>query len=139
MTIVYSDIAVYLRDKLQDELPEAEVIIEPDTFGENLLDEVGIRLSAQKNEEVHLGSPDPYRATLEYKVVCSVWHPDGVLEAYRRRDILIEKVTAILKTDRTLGGLSGSTQLGDFDFDYMRNEHGYFCAGLITLNVFDIT
>lgn len=139
MSIVYSDIAVYLQEMLQEELPDAEVTIEPDTFGENLLDEVGIRLSAQKNEEVYLGTPDPYRTTLQYKVVCSVFHPDGVLEAYRKRDTLIEKVAAVLKTDRTLGGLVGSTQLGDYDFDYMRNESGYFCAGIITMNVFDMT
>lgn len=139
MSIVYSDIAVYLRDLLQEELVDVEVTIEPDIFGENLLDEVGIRLSAQKNEEAYLGASDPYRSTLEYKVICSVWHPDGVLEAYRKRDSLIERVTAILKTDRTLGGKVGSTQLGDFDFDFMRNESGYFCAGLITLSVFDIS
>jgi len=139
MSIVYSDIAVYLQEMLQDKLPDAEVTIEPDVFGINLLDEVGIRLSAQKNEEIYLGSPDPYRAALEYKVICSVFHPDGVLEAYSKRDTLMEKVTGILKTDRTLGGTVGSTQLGDFDFDYMRNESGFFCAGIITLKVYDIT
>jgi hypothetical protein len=132
MSIPFTNILTYLKEMLESSVTTARVQIEPSVIGDaawNL--EVGIYLSKSARTERNLGSPDPYYSVLTMNILCSAYSPDGVYEACVARDALIGSVEDVLKTDRTLGGLVGQTQLGETTFETSDNEAGFFAGGII--------
>jgi hypothetical protein len=133
--IDYTGVIEYLANMLDEGL-EATVLIEPSDYGATIGPEVSVSLSTEQNKEDTIGSPDPYFTIAMYDIFCSEFSPDGVLEACRRRDVLMGQVRDLLKTDRTLGGKVGNTQIGDVKFDTARSSAGFFSAANLTLRVF---
>ena len=131
--ISYTDILKAVHKLLNEGLDDVLVELSPALTWDKQF--VGVELDSQENKETNLGSPTPYEATLQVSVMVSEFSPDGVVESLERRDALVGRVFDLLHSDRTLGGLAGSTQVGDFKFETARTEAGFNAAAIIPLRI----
>lgn len=134
--IEFTKILTYLKEMLESELETTRIQIEPTLVGDTTFTtEIGLSMNETRRVERTLGASDPYETSLFIDVLCSAYNPDGMYDACVSRDALIGRVEDILKTDRTLGGLVGQTQLTGVTFQTAETEAGYFSAGVIKLRV----
>ena len=132
--IDYTGIMEKIKEILDDGLHNVSVGIETPMVGTAATTaEVRLSLTTEKNIERTIGSASPYGTILNISVFCTEFHPDGVLEATKRRDTLVGDVRALLKTNRNLGGLVGATQLGDVEFQTVSGESGFYSAANLNL------
>lgn len=131
--IEYTTILKAVHRLLDEGLEEVQVELSPPLLWDKQF--VGIELDSQENKEAYLGGPYPYQATMQVSVLVSEFSPDGVVDALERRDALVGRVFDLLHSDRTLGDLVGSTQVGDFKFETARTEAGFNAAAIIPLRV----
>jgi hypothetical protein len=131
--ISYTDILKAIHLLLDEGLSEVTVEISPALQWDTQF--VGIELESQENKEANIGRPTPYQATLEVSVMVAEFSPDGVVDSLERRDALVGRVFDLLHSNRTLGGLVGATQVGDFKFETARTEAGFNAAAIIPLRI----
>ncbi len=131
--IAYTTILKAVRELLAEGLQNVSVEISPALLWDTQF--VGVELDTQENKETNLGSPYPYQATLQVSVLVYEFSPDGVVDSLERRDALVGRVFDLLHSNRTLGGLVGSTQVGDFKFETARTEAGFNAAAIIPLRI----
>jgi hypothetical protein len=131
--IEYTRILKALHTLLDEGLSEVSVELSPALIWDRQF--VGVELDAQENKEEMIGASEPYIATLVVSIIVSEFSPDGVEAALERREALMGRVFDLLHSDRTLGGLVSSTQVGDFKFDTARTEAGFNAAAIINLRL----
>lgn len=135
MAIDFNAIREAVRQLLNDNLPsQVRVAVEATDIGASSMPEVGIYIPSIKWEEVEIGGPDPYDTTIAINLFLSATHPDGAQQAVERRDVLINQVVDVIKSDRKLGGTVLNTSLSAGDLDTAKNDAGYIAAANITIN-----
>lgn len=130
MAIAYEDIEQTIVDLLQAAVPTATVLMEPSEVGASTGPEIGVTLTGEENMEENIGSADPYQTTLRYSLLCSEYSVDGVLEAIKKRNVLVNLVRQAIKTDsnRNLSGKVDWTQLGRIEYETAQGETADFWA-----------
>lgn len=130
MAIDYEDISQAIVDLLQNAIPSATVLMEPAEVGASTGPEIGVTLTGEENMEENIGSADPYQTTLRFSLLCSEYSVDGVLEAIKKRNTLVNLVRQAVKEDssRNLSGKVDWTQLGRIEYETAQGETADFWA-----------
>jgi hypothetical protein len=130
MAINYEDVSQAIVDLLQDAIPTAAVLMEPAEVGSTTGPEIGVTLTGEENSETDIGSADPYQTTLRFSLLCSEYSVDGVLEAIKKRNVLVNSVRQAVKEDanRNLSGKADWTQLGRIEYETAQGETADFWA-----------
>jgi len=124
---------LYKLKEILDEIENTFVFVEIPRQGDTPGAEVGIFMDSEENEEHTIGSDNPYLTHLNIEIVCQDFSPDGVGEACRKRDALVGKVRDLLKVNRDIGGLVGSSQIGRITFETAQGAAGFYSAASIPL------
>lgn len=130
MAINYEEISQAIVDLIQNAIPSAKVLMEPAEVGTTTGTEIGVTLTGEENVEDDIGSANPYLTTLRFSLLCSEYSVDGVLEAIKKRNTLVNLVRQAVKedTDRNLSGKVSWTQLGRIEYETAQGETADFWA-----------
>lgn len=130
MAINYEEVTQAIVDLLQNAVPSAAVLMEPSEVGATTGPEIGVTLTGEENVEENIGNSDPYQTTLRFSLLCSEYSVDGVLEAIKKRNVMVNLVREAIKTDsnRNLSGKAEWTQLGRIEYENAQSETADFWA-----------
>jgi len=130
MAINYEEVSQAIVDLLQAAVPAATVLMEPSEVGSTTGAEIGVTLTGEENVEGNIGSADPYQTTLRFSLLCTEYSVDGVLEAIKKRNVLVNLVRQAVKEDssRNLSGKVDWTQLGRIEYETAQGETADFWA-----------
>jgi hypothetical protein len=135
MAIDYEGIADEIAELLRNQIPSTNVLVDPPETGVTTESEIAVSWAGQDGTEETIGDSNPYDVTLRYSIFCTEYSIDGVKEAIKKRNSLVNRTWDALKTDRTLNGKALVTRLGRIDPEEVAGEAGFWAAANIELLV----